>query len=949
MIPPRAARWILPVVAFILAGTASPAAPDAPSPAACATLVRDHPEDLESYRCYWRAARRGEWDRATRALESLLAIDEANNGAWLYMAAVAKDRWERRAETLCRRAADGFAAAGDAAGEAHARILLVDLLDSKNRGDESAAELEALRSAVERAHDPVLRGWLRILEARLARSRRDYAEAMHLLAQAEQTAFPDGPAELRSWVLAERGFIHWQTGSIEESLDEYTRGADLLRRTGDLFAEAEARVKIGYLHRRLLLDEVITEEAHLELLEEALGMAVRSGNPVAELKARLQLGDALEGPRAINELRRSEAITRRIGAWSLLPWTQRTLATGIFRHGTAPDQRGEALVWIDEAIAGSRSAGDLDGVAFGLIDRADMFDREGEREAWIEAWNEALEAVERCRDLLPDGTVGRRVFSRTWSWAYIRFARQLAAGAASSPDPRGDIDLSFRVTERMRSRLKLDAFDTARALPSPVGDPADHDRRDEILASIASLQRSLANPALDPIDRRAHLVELERLELEEAALRERIAREDPTFAALRAPEIPNLDQVQDRLAPDQALLCYQLGPGRKPSDPGAIGGSWVLLVTREQARVFSLAGRKEINLWARVAAGLCRRYDDSLAPVAAQLFDALLGEPLAAADESVRQLIIVPDGDLHRLPFAALRANVDESPIGAHYEITRAPSAAAWLSRAAPPVEDSATGDRSDVLALADPDLSGLTVAGQTRAARPWVEGLRLGSLPRAQVESRRLVARLGGQVIKGPEASETFLKTTDLGKYGILHFAAHAVVDFDHPERSAVMLAPGSAREDGFLQMREIVELDLHGKVVVLSACRGASGEILRGEGVLGLARAFLLAGARSVIASLWPLRDDEAELLVDEFSRQLADGRSLTAALTAARTARIDAGAPPAAWAGLVIIGDGDFAPVRGGPSTLERLPFWLLPVLGFILLVAVIGALAFRRLRV
>jgi CHAT domain-containing protein len=166
-----------------------------------------------------------------------------------------------------------------------------------------------------------------------------------------------------------------------------------------------------------------------------------------------------------------------------------------------------------------------------------------------------------------------------------------------------------------------------------------------------------------------------------------------------------------------------------------------------------------------------------------------------------------------------------------------------------------------------------------------------------------------------GAEASEAYLKAADLDDYSILHLAAHAVVDEGKPERSAVLLAAGSEREDGLLQVREIARLELRDRVVVLSACSSASGETIAGEGPLGLARAFFAAGARTVVASLWPLRDDEAAALAEDLARHLGRGSSVGAALAAARRDRIAAGATPAAWAGLVVIGDGNLVPLPRG----------------------------------
>ena len=139
-----------------------------------------------------------------------------------------------------------------------------------------------------------------------------------------------------------------------------------------------------------------------------------------------------------------------------------------------------------------------------------------------------------------------------------------------------------------------------------------------------------------------------------------------------------------------------------------------------------------------------------------------------------------------------------------------------------------------------------------------------------------------------------------------MIHFAAHAVVDEERPGRSAILLAPGGPGEDGLLQMREVAALALEGRAVVLAACSSSRGTVLPGEGVLGLGRAFFQAGARSVLGTLWPLRDDESAAFYSAFYRSLGTGASLGAAFAAARRERITAGDPTAAWAGHVLLGD-------------------------------------------
>jgi CHAT domain-containing protein len=139
------------------------------------------------------------------------------------------------------------------------------------------------------------------------------------------------------------------------------------------------------------------------------------------------------------------------------------------------------------------------------------------------------------------------------------------------------------------------------------------------------------------------------------------------------------------------------------------------------------------------------------------------------------------------------------------------------------------------------------------------------------------------------------------------------------------------------------VAELPLQGRAVVLSACRSASGEVLRGEGLIGLGRAFFRAGSPAVVGSLWPLRDDEAAELFAGFYRALRDGASLGAALRAAQREAIDAGLPAGAWAGLVVAGDGRLVPLPARATVQTDRRGWIAAIA---LSLAAAAALAWRR---
>jgi CHAT domain-containing protein len=469
-------------------------------------------------------------------------------------------------------------------------------------------------------------------------------------------------------------------------------------------------------------------------------------------------------------------------------------------------------------------------------------------------------------------------------------------------------------------------------------------RREATIDRITGIQKRLVQGALAPAEKEALLHEIDQLESQEGALREEMARADPRFAALKRPTIPSLEEVRSLLAPDQALLAFQLSTRRTDETLWwSNGGSWVFVITRDSARVLPLPDfdllAKEIDVFL----GTFARRDGLERRAAVRLYDDLLRDALADLPPDITRLVVVPDRELHRLPFEALAPDPLAEPLGARFEISIAPSAtiwARWRRSPAPRPPESA-------LALADPALPSLDEPAMLRQSAPWVEGLQLGALPFARSEARLLARLLGDRcrLLEGTAASERRLKRARPEDIGILVLATHAVLDEEHPERSAVLLAPGAADEDGLVQPREIVELPLEGRLVVLSSCSSASGALLRGEGVVGLARAFFEAGARAVVASLWPMRDDEAAAVAGRFYRQLCLGKSVSAALAEARRERMRAGAPAAEWAGLVVLGDGDLVPFPSGPRPAPRWTPVFLPIVAALLAAL---ALFFRRRR-
>jgi len=172
-------------------------------------------------------------------------------------------------------------------------------------------------------------------------------------------------------------------------------------------------------------------------------------------------------------------------------------------------------------------------------------------------------------------------------------------------------------------------------------------------------------------------------------------------------------------------------------------------------------------------------------------------------------------------------------------------------------------------------------------------------------------IVRGANQLLLGAGATESDFKKLPLGEFRILHLAVHGVANTAFPDRAALVLG-GSADsgEDGLLQVREIRDLSLHAELVTLSACDTGSGKLLGQEGIASLERAFLLAGAKSVIASLWPADDTFTIALMKRMYQHLANGADKGSAI---RQAKLDLlkefgnQALPIYWAGFTLVGDG------------------------------------------
>ena len=475
---------------------------------------------------------------------------------------------------------------------------------------------------------------------------------------------------------------------------------------------------------------------------------------------------------------------------------------------------------------------------------------------------------------------------------------------------------AFIVAEEARARALLDLLSGSLPEPSQNVDSTLHEKETRLAARLGTLQEDITRQVAQDGWDEARLDSLEGLRLETArAYREvieEIAVRDPAYAALASPRASlRVAEIRSRvLSSDQVLLEYLVGDST----------SMLFLLRPDALRAFSLSwGERELGPEvAAFRAAIATNTED--AQVLAQKLYSRVLEPATADLPEGTRLLVVPDGSLFQLPFAALRN-------GAHFLVERHALAYAPSASVLDPQLDTRNKrtKKSLFLAIGNPaSYRTRELLAEARDGTRW----RFGELPYAEEEARRIAALFPkSTLLLGREATEEEVKRI-IGEARQVHFATHAIASEEEPMLSGLVLAEDeNPAEDGFLQVHEILKLPLHADLVALSACNTGLGHFAGGEGVLGLTRSFLYAGARSVLISLWEVADRSTLEIMSAFYQHAGGDKPLyDGSLREAQVELMRKGAPIREWAPFAIVGQTRPADYHRSPTLI----IWGVPLL-------------------
>jgi CHAT domain-containing protein len=429
-------------------------------------------------------------------------------------------------------------------------------------------------------------------------------------------------------------------------------------------------------------------------------------------------------------------------------------------------------------------------------------------------------------------------------------------------------DEAFAFAERSRARAFLDLLGSQ----TPLSKGKTRGLVDEEVRLRARLAEAgaLAQDAGESQDPAAARAPLDAAERDYRAFLERVRKESLEQASLMSVEPVTLSEIQGLLPEGTTLLEYLVGTDQ----------TIVWVVDRQSAKVVRIPGDSRALVAQvrqfRAAVSQPAPLADAQAQARA-LYDRLF-EP-ARGEIRGDQLLIVPHGVLHYIPFAALR-----SPAGRwlaeDFGLSTLPSASVLRY-----LGDKGVGVSDRALIVGNPDVgTGLALRWAEREARVVGQGTP------------------GATVLVRADATEAQVKKL-LESAGIIHFATHGELSESDPLSSALLLVPGDG-EDGRLEVRELLGLDLHARLVVLSACETGLGKLSRGDELVGLQRAFLYAGTPTVVTTLWKVDDRASYELIRSFYEHLKK----TGAADALRQAQLETMRTfphPFAWAAFGLTG--------------------------------------------
>jgi CHAT domain-containing protein len=727
------------------------------------------------------------------------------------------------------------------------------------------------------------------------------------------------------------GFMYEQLNESRKAMEYYERALTEWRALGARNEEAWTLINVGATYARMNVPQKA-----LEHYQRSLQLRRAENDRLGEGIALFLMGElhALSDPRKALEYY-DQALPLLRAAEDR--WREALALRGLGMLHISLGDLPRANGYLNQALALFRNVGAQSGEAQTLYGLAKLDRERGDFAAGLRRLESAIALVERTRADVRSQQLRASYTASTQKFYEIQIDMLMRLHQTSPAE--GFDALAVQASERARARSLLELLVESRVDVREGVDAALLERERYLTRQLNAkatrqLELNANSPQLAPLK-----LEISHLENEFEMVRAAIRKDNPRYDALVQPQPLTLTEIQQQLADDTLLLEYNLGDER----------SWLWAITNRTLKTYELPKREQIelaaarfrqHLTARSLAGkgetpLQRRRRiaeaDAQLPEAAKLLSAMILDP-AAGQFGDKRLVIVPDGALHYVAFAALpapesgRAGGQErrqvrssqsairNPLIVDHEIVILPSISVIASQrremAGRPIAPKLLAVFADPVFHVEDERFGRTAkrpATATQEPQPASRNIehqseeafgglarKLPRLPFTRREADRILALAPADATfkaTGFKASRGAALAPELGSYRYLHFATHGLLDSERPGLSALALSmvdEGGRPQDGFLRVNDVYNLKLPVELVTLSGCQTGLGKAVRGEGMIGLTRGFMYSGAARVVVSLWNVNDQATSELMARFYRKILKGNQGPAA--ALRMAQIE-----------------------------------------------------------
>ena len=800
-------------------------------------------------------------------------------------------------------------------------------------------------------------------------------EALAEYLRAEDLVNRTGDRICAASILGGIGFVYFSMGDAKSAERYDERAIATFREIGAKWGVAELSMDLGRVQN------VFGEhEKALQTLDEALrlfrslGMDRMEGHALREIgHVRQAMGDFTGAlttfKQALGQIRAGQ--DQRYKAFTL---------SHIASVLESMQKEDEALRYYEAALPLSKEAADTAGESNALFNIARIERNRGQLIRAQEHVESALEIDESIRAKVASHDL-RASYLASVRDAYELYIDILAQRHVA--DPRGGFDAqAFAASERAHARSLLDGLQESTTNIREGVDP-------NLLLKEKSLRQSLNEKGEQQIQATARKdagavqtlsTEIDSLTAEYSETLDRIRAASPKYAALALPEPLKLADAQRLLDDDTIIVEYTVGDPRSyAAVVGHTGLSMHQLPPRAEIEAAAVRLRNAFVDMQPIPGESSQQREarerkaSETIPVELAQVSRLVLAPLAGSLGNKR-LLIVADGALQYVPFHALPEAIGVNQVLLQqHEIVYLPSIStlsAILSEARErkPAANSVAVFADPVFEVNDPRVKRASgeatpesdesknVRKALRDIGLSADGVEIPRLLASREEAESIITSApwwSGLKAVGFDANRSRVLSADLANYGIVHFATHGLINSEHPELSGIVLSLFDEQghsQDGFLRLHDIYNLRLPADLVVLSACSTGLGKEIKGEGLVGLTRGFMYAGASSVVASLWKVDDEATAQLMTQFYQAMFS-RGLTPA-AALRDAQLKMSQDkrwhePYYWAGFVIQGRYDSHVAASGPRffTTARLAIGV----GLTLILIVTSIFIVRRRRV